>query len=355
MDRFEIHPVGCCALPEVGAFLGRQLSPRTGIERRLRWLLLDNPAATRGDSFGYCVRDGYGAMRGLSLHFPAIYSSSNKQLRGLGSGSYYVDAAARSLGFYLFKKYLRVPGYSFHFASTCNAVSSELWKVAGGSAVPESETEYVVPLKLNAVIPELVAGRTRSRTAAVIARAIGRAADPALRLVTRTSSGIHIEPCRDWEKLAELSRRHRPPNSIRCERSAEFLEWRYGPDSPLYPCGVYLASDTAGSEGWFALGDLSRGKSHTFREAVLLDAIYPADGMNLGRLFPAILRTAAEGADTISFRGRPGLDFGELRPWAIRRKSATPRAFVITPKGAPKVPVEALEYDDSDYVAWRFD
>src|SRR5580658_1040269 len=91
MDRFEIHPVGCCALPEVGAFLGRQLSPRTGIERRLRWLLLDN-------------------------------------------------AAARSLGFYLFKKYLRVPGYSFHFASTCNAVSSELWKVAGGSAVPESET-----------------------------------------------------------------------------------------------------------------------------------------------------------------------------------------------------------------------
>jgi hypothetical protein len=369
MDRFEIQPVVCSALSDVAAFLEQQLSLKPefssvkpacsqsalSTERRLRWLLLENPSATKGTPHGYCVRDESGAIRGLNLAFPATFLAADQRIRGLGSGSFFVDPPARSLGFYLFKKYLGIKGYSFHFASTCNAVSSELWRNAGGRAVPGSETEYVLPLQLDVMLPAFVASRTRSRSAVRLARLCGRTADQALRILTRPSTSLTIEPCQDWKMLSELSFRHRSAKHVTSERTVEYLEWRYGPASPLFPCGVYLVTDRRGNQGWFAVGDLSRGKTAPFRESALLDVIWPENRMDFKSLFQAILRVAADGADSIFFRGRPGFDFSEFRPWAIRRRLPAPRAFVITPKGTPQMPVDSLEYDDSDYIAWRFD
>ena len=358
MDRFELQPLFSPALPEVAAFLEQQLNQKpektTNIERRLRWLLLENPAAQDGTPAGFCVRDRDGAIRGLSLCFPVNFLAGDRRLRGLGSGSFFVDAPARSLGFFLFKRYLRIPGFAFYYASTCNAVSSELWKSMGGSPVPDSETEYLVPLRLDRTIPALVASRTDSASAFRIARALGQAANPAMQFLTRPSPGVFVKPCQDWQTLSDLAFRHRPAGGITCERSAEFLAWRYGPSSPLYPCAVYLLSDRQGNQGWFALGDASRGKPQPYRESVLLDVIWPADKMNFRDLFRAILRAAAEQADALLLSARPGIDFRPLRPWVLRRRLPAPRAYVIHPRGASPLALDALEYDDSDSIAWRF-
>jgi hypothetical protein len=359
MDRFELQPLCSSALPEVAAFLGQQLNQESkstsNIERRLRWLLLENPAAQDGTPAGYCARDGNGAIRGLSLCFPVNFLAADQRLRGLGSGSFFVDAPARSMGFYLFKRYLRIPGYAFYYASTCNAVSSELWKSMGGSAVPDSETEYLVPLRLDPTIPALVASRTDSQSAFRIARALGQAANPLFQFLTRPSPHLFVKPCQDWQTLSDLAFRHRPAGSITCERSPQFLEWSYGPSSPLYPCAVYLVSDRRGNQAWFTLGDLSRGKQQPFRESVLLDVIWPADQMNFKDLFLSILRAAAEQADALLLSARPGIDLRQLHPWVLRRRLPAPRAYVISPRGAPALALRSFEYDDSDYIAWRFD
>jgi hypothetical protein len=368
MARFELQPVVRAALPDVAAFLHRWRNSQAegspdrkpfgetvlDIQRRLKWLLVDNPLATADATLGYCLRDGEGVVRGINLCFPAAFLRADKRLLGLCSGSFFVEPAARSLGFYLFKKYLSTPGCSFHFASTCNAGSGELWRMVGGCPVPNSETEYILPLRLDVMIPAFVAARTASGAAAGIARICGRGANPILRFLTRPSAELAIAPCQDWEKLAELSRRHRPPGHITSDRSPAFLRWRYGPGSPAYPCGVYVFRDQMGHEGWFALGKLSHGDGGQFRASVLLDAIWPRERMSFGPIFREILRVAAGSADALFFRWQPGLNYSKYSRFVIPHKLGAPRAFVSLPKGAPRFPLDSLDYDDSDYIAWKF-
>ena len=137
----------------------------SSIERRLRWLLLDNPAATIDSLLGYCLRDDLGVIRGLDLCFPVAFLHSDNRLLGLCSGTFLVEPGARSLGFYLFKKSLRIPGYSFYFASTFITNSSELWRSIGACPVPNSETEYVLPLRLDVMVAAYVAYRASSQVA----------------------------------------------------------------------------------------------------------------------------------------------------------------------------------------------
>jgi hypothetical protein len=357
MDRFAIEPVLSSVLPEVADFLrtwSRGGVSVLSIERRLRWLLLENPVAGQDPTLGYSLRDSEGVLRGLSLQFPVAYAYGDKRILGLCSGSYFVEEPARSLGFYLFKKFLRTSGYSFYFASTCNASSSALWKTMGGCAVPNSETEFFLPLKLDAVMSSFVAGRTSSQVAAGIARVCGYGVNPILRFLNRSVAKFTIQPCHDWEKLAELSRRHRSPDYITSDRSPAFLEWRYGPGSPAHPCNVYLFQDESGHEGWFALGDLSRGDAGKFRESVLLDLIWPREHMSCESIFPEIVRVAADSADAITFRWQPGLDYREFSRCVIPHKLPAPRAFVAVPKGSPRFSLQSLDYDDSDFIAWRF-
>jgi hypothetical protein len=368
MTRFEIQPVVRTALPDVAAFLHRWRSSEAedlaaqkpvretvlSIERRLRWLLIDNPVAATNSSLGYCLRDGLGVIRGLNLCFPVAFLSGDKRLLGLCSGSFFVEPPARSLGFYLFKKYLSTPGYSFYFSSTCNASSSELWKRMGGHPVPNSEIEYILPLRLDAVIPAFVAARTSSHIAASVARICGRSVNPILRFLTRPLAKLAIEPCQDWEKLSELSRRHRSPGIITSDRSPALLRWRYGPGSPACPCAVYLFRDAAGHEGWFSLGNLTHGERAPFRESVLLDAIWPREHMSFRYIFREILHAAATSADAVFFRWQPGLDYSKYSRCVIAHKLEAPRAFVSVPKGAPRFSLDSLDYDDSDFVAWRF-
>jgi hypothetical protein len=365
MERFAIQPVLSSALPEVASFLSRWRDNQAesssvqhpvredtlSIERRLRWLLIENPVITDCSYHGYCIRDHLGIVRGLSLFFPAAFLAADQRLLGLCSGSFFVEPQARTLGYHLFKKYLSSPGYSFFFATTCNASSGALWGQLGGYAVPASETEHILPLRLDVMLPAFLAGITSSQIASELARISGRFANPILQLLARRSSELTIEPCQDWRKLSELFRRHRPADWITSDRSAEFLQWRYGRTSPNYPCDIYWFRDKRGNQGWFCLGNVIRGHQGQIRGSVLLDAVWPREKMSFGDILPEILRLAAE-ADAIFLRPQPGLDYRQFSPWIIPRRLEAPRVFVITRKAGPLLPVASLDYDESDHGAW---
>lgn len=268
VGHYEIEPIFGSALPEVAAFLHRRRSKKAvtasphstearalesaiGIERRLRWLLVENPVATENSPLGYCVRDRAGVIRGINLCFPSAFLAGEQRLLGLCSGSFFVEPSARSMGFYLFKKYLSSPGYSFHFATTCNANSEPLWRLLGGRVVPHSEIEHVVPLRLDRMLPAFAATWTSNQIVAEIARSAGRYANPILRSFTRSSSALTTEPCQDWEKLSDLFHRHRSAHRITSDRSVESLQWRYGWARRCTPAAfIYSATRRAMRDGF---------------------------------------------------------------------------------------------------------
>jgi hypothetical protein len=367
LERYEIEPILSPALASVSQFLhkwrrneleespGQHLRENSlGIERRLRWLLLDNPVSVEGAPLGYCLRDGLGEIRGTTLFTPAAFLTDDQRLLGLCSGSFFVEKPARSMGFYLLTKNFSARGYGFYFATTCNSDSAELWKKVGGCPLPSSGIEYFLPLKPDVLIRAFVSARTSSEMAAKIAQRCGVWVNSILRQFTLRATQLTLEPCQDWEKLSELSRRNRPAGHIESDRSPAFLEWRYGPGSPHYPCGIYLFRDERGNEGWFALGHLVRGEQGHIRGSIVLDAIWPREKIAFDSVFREIVRMAAPGSDAVFFRRQPGLDYREYCRWVMVHRFPAPRGFIKMPKGAPALSPHALDYHDNDFGAWSF-
>src|SRR5205814_5005252 len=80
MNSLEIQPVVASALHDVASFLCRRRAARDEgmsvqplvredalrTERRLRWLLVENPLTTDASRHGFCIRDDSGVIRGLT-------------------------------------------------------------------------------------------------------------------------------------------------------------------------------------------------------------------------------------------------------------------------------------------------
>ena len=343
IKQFEIRPVDESALSDVTRFLSRcsggqgrewSIGPVVevscpNIERRLRWLLLENPVAKDQQEYGFCVRDKAGEIRGLNLRFPTVCLAGDRRIRGLGSGGFFVESEAQTLGYFLFKRKLSLHGYSFFFSTTCNSKSALLWEKLGGCAVPSSNVEYVLPLRLEMLLTGLLS-RKKSRIAyEKLGRFVGRWANPILHIVERQATELTIESCQDWQKLSALFHRHRSKEWVTTDRSPEYLEWRYGRSSEACPSGVYLVRDRRGNEGWFALGSTLRGRRGEIHGMILLDAVWPREHISPRKLFSAMVRLVDGQADAIFLRPRLGHDYRGCSPWMIRRNLTAPSSFVI--------------------------
>jgi hypothetical protein len=338
--RFEIQPLHADALDDAAAYLARRRPPVDGTSwtPHLRWLLVDNPLAASAPDHGLCVRDSAGGIAGLDLAFPAAFRSGDRRLLALASGGYFVEPEARTLGFYLFKRHLQSPGFAFFFATSCNAASGAVWQALGACAAAECEVEYVIPLDLGVVLAASVETRAASTPAVTAARVAGRCASAARAMLSRTSN-LTAEPCRDWDKLAELARRHRAERWITAERSAAYLRWRYGARSPNHDAEICVVRDRRGNEGWFALQPTVRGERTRIRGRLLLDAVWPRDRMSTRDVVTAMARFARREADAIYVRPRPGVDYDACRPWIIRRRREPPPVFAVAARGhAPLTP-----------------
>jgi hypothetical protein len=360
MADFEIRSIRRPDFREVAAFLerwhdthgesGAGIAVRKGvlsIERCLEWLLLDNPVRSPSPQYGFCVLDTSGKIRGLTLNFPNRFLAGDQPLLGLCSGSFFVEPNARSGGFYLFRKYLSSSGYAFLFATTCNANSSILWQKLGGVAVPDSESEYILPIRCEVVFDAFLEGRSEGAIASALASLAGRCASAMPRFV-RGSGKVRVERSADWGKLSALSYRHRRRDLITSDRSASFLEWRYGPRSPNASADVCLVRDSSGHEGWFALGTRMLGRRGQIRGSLLLDAVWPEESMSFRDLLRAIYERAAPSADAIYLPPRPGLDYRAHSRWIVRRRLEAPRVWGVPSRGQAKLEIGALDLVTAD-------
>jgi hypothetical protein len=362
MPYLEIQPVLDSSIPEVARFLNEQTASSEEssqlpilvcedalrIERRLRWFLLENPLATTDSPHGFCTRDVSGLISGLLLCFPNQFVAGDQRLVGLGSGGFFVEPQARTMGFYLFKKYLKLRGYSFFFSTTCNNNSAPLWKTLGGVAVPYSDLEYILPLRLQTLLPGLLAEKTLRGAVLDIAELLGRWGDRVMQVSQQPSAGITIEPTQDWQKLSWMFHRYRSRDSITTDRSPEFLEWRYGQNSDPSPAGVYLFRDRRGNEGWFALGGATRGRWRHIPTSSLLDAVWPREKISFSEILPAIVELVAGTFDVLSLPPQPGLDYSECSLWVIRRRRVVPGGFAIAANSISRLTTAALDLSWAD-------
>ena len=363
MERFQIQAVSDHTIAEAADFLcrwhtdTRSNSSAQGtiyqdgekLKKHLSWLLLANPLGASSLQHGFCIRGSSGMVVGLILCFPNAFLFEDRRLQGLCSGSFFVEQSARMQGFYLFKKYLNNSSSDFYFGTTCNAISGALWKKVGGLSVPHSEKNYILPLKLEAVLPQFVARKTPSKTASRIARFLGYLAKPLIQLGLSRGPDLATEPCEDWQKLSEIFHRHRNRSWITTDRSPEFLKWRYGPGSPNPKAEIYWFRDKRGNEGWFALARAAGGNGGQIRGALLLDAVWPRDKLEFKQLLPAILRRPmVRMADALFLHPRLGVNFRDCSALILARPLPAPRAFAITRKGNPPIDVSKLDLVPAD-------
>jgi hypothetical protein len=356
MPGYEIRPFDEQSLPEMGPFLSRSIealtrsqgssgndeslpSNRLGSGSDYRWLLdEDNPARQEGIPAGEIIRNDQGAIMGIFGFHPVYFRLGDQRLLGLGGHNFFVDPSARMQGFIMFRRYLNYPKADFCYTTSCNNISSQLWAKCGGAQLPDSDSEYVLVLRYGPILKELAIKKGVPRAAAAPLLLAG----PLAGLIfgpRRKRSGLKCERCDDWERLSAIAEQHRDPTRLTPDRTASVLAVKYeamcrnGKATGSLD-GVYHFTDSSGHEGWFGLGEKTRGSAVQMRSLSLTDAVWPRSSLEFSCIIHAVVELAGSRCDFLSIRDRSawGLRSGLLS--FRRRILPAPEAFVHSKAGS---------------------
>jgi len=338
VSKFQTHPVLESDLPEVARFLpdwwgqGTPESDRANPEEILRhlvWRLVKNPARQSDTEVGQCIRDTDGRVVGTILYFPEWFLLGDRRLRGLCASSFFVEPPVRMLAFFVFRRFLRIPGFDFWFGTSNNTDGGRVWDKLGGAAVRESAVEYILPVHLGRVMEAVSEGRSWSRIVTPLFTLLGTLATPFL--APRPKGCLPtVEVCRDWERLAYLATQHRDPEVLTCERSVEFLRWRYGESPSPFPKVVYRFDDGKGNEGWFSIGRALRGCQKQVRTVTILDVVWPKRAVTVADIISTVVECSGSDIDMIVGSYRRFFGDGWRSLGFRQRKYGGPRTYIVS-------------------------
>lgn len=325
----------------------RKVEPQQ-IEKLLVWRLVQNPAKRPETKLGYCIRTEDGGFVGTILQFPSNFLVGERRLTGLCSSCFFVRPEARLQALIIFRKYLSEPGYDFYFGTTCSSYSGKLWQKLRGSTVLNSQFEFILPFRTAPLIEALADSKRLHRNWGTLARIIGHGTDTLRTVVVKPRLRLRIEKTQDWERIAEISRRNQVREILSNERSAQFLEWRYGrsPAAPRHQ--VYCFRDRAGNEGWFALGQTRRGRRGQIRGTVMLDFVWPRNKIRVRDIVAAAIEHTAPNSDALFLAPRPDVQYEDVRQMKIRRKLQSPQCFVLASDGTGTIPTRIIDFVPGD-------
>jgi hypothetical protein len=339
-------------LADVGRFLARQ-SPPAGQAaptsestlRRLRWLLLDNPARLQEVPFGWCLRDTHSnAVVGAMLSVPLRLAGGGLESPrvGLMSCKFFVDEPYRGLGLGLFMRYLKAGARGGHplFCTTANRASGELWERFGGYAIPGTDHEMISVANFAPLAEEWFHRRVGR---AALARVL---AAPA-RFWThfpplwRRALGNALVPLQSADEAAAVI----PPEAggaVAVARDRDYLHWRYfaGPDERA----VFRYEGRDEPPRLVLSGIVRRGYRGQIRSLTVLD-VFPATTPNSAAdLADELAARHPEQFDVLAVRTQPPAVEVSLKPrfrrheypaplgWCIDRSNALPtRQWYLMP------------------------
>lgn len=341
MTQFQLSPILETDLPSVARFLVNWHSTREDsqgsvlleytdrLEKRLRWRLVENPLKRPNSDVGLCLRSDNQSIVGTILFFPSAFVLGTEKLTGLCSCEFFVDPAARPNGLILLLEYLKLPGYDFYFGTTFNTNSGAIFKRLGGLPVAGSAFEYFIPLRLGPICREFALAKKWHPALVYLAKSFGVLGTPVLGLRHRRIDDLVIRQCTDWEYLSSIAERLRDPTTLTSDRSAEYLQWRYGDCPSPNTKEVYLYRDKEGNEGWFALDITLRGRTKHIRTMIVLDIVCPKNPIVFEKVISRIVQLSICSADMVLLVGRPAFSLQLKRSWIIQRKLPGPSGYLI--------------------------
>jgi hypothetical protein len=371
MPSLEIQPIGEADLPSVADFAHRAVhraqggasdSPisagHTAAEflAIFRWRTLNNPARPHELELGQCIRRNDGSLAGIHLVCPFRYRLGDRRLLGACSGVYFADDDARIQAFFLFRRFLALPGFDFYFANTCNVYSSQLWQKCGGRPVPDSDKQWLLPLRMGPLVREVLIRRGRKRLAP-----IGHAAGSLLDWFKRKlpTGNLKTEPTTDLEFMAHCAERWRLSTHLVPERDLSYMRWHYeqSPFSEPFQRNnrsavasnastatsrqILRFRDSSNREGWFAVNTATMGIDQNLTVATISDWSVPTishaePGTHRAAPpfdFSSIIRAAAcaldDSVDAIVFRPRADLQLIERSLPLRQRTYPAPQHYLL--------------------------
>ncbi|CAA9374870.1 MAG: hypothetical protein AVDCRST_MAG64-246 [uncultured Phycisphaerae bacterium] len=320
--------IGESDLGEVADFLARQARPgeasgtsRMSPERRLRWLLAENPARVDGVPFGWSVRDPAGRLVGTLLCVPLRVAvcggvgAEGGDGRGEGvtctalmSCKFFVDAPYRGAGLVPFRSYLRLAAAHPLFCTSANALSGELFTQAGGHAIAGTDHTMLGVRRPAPLAEEWArrrvggAGRSAAAVARVLAlplRVVRRSVAPRRRPGER-GGGLTL-----LNSVDDLSTFRLAPSTgaVTVVRDEPYLRWRYF--SGESAAEVYRFQFAGEPDRLLVIDTLRAGYRSQIRVLNVLDLWPPAAPECAPALAAALAERFEPRFDAIWLRGQP--------------------------------------------------
>jgi hypothetical protein len=257
---------------------------------------------------------------------PFRYRLGERRLLGLASGTYFADPEVRGLpAFFLFKRFLGMPGYDFYFANTCNLASGRVWEKCGGRPEPSSDGQWLVPLRFGPLVREVFIRRGYAQLAP-LAAALTPIADMLIRRPGLDM--LQLEPTDDLQFMASAAEHSRAPELLTPQRDLAYLRWQFVAGQEAMPKEAFRFRDAQGREGWTSIGCSRRGADFQLRCATILDWVAPPE-IDFATIVRAVARRFADSSDVVLFRSRPDTPRLGPIPRLRRRNYAGPTAYLI--------------------------
>ena len=341
LPEYRISPLTSRELPDLGVYYADYARrSRTDTERSvaealpgeeraayLQWRAVRNPWRRDDTPIGHLIRDESGRIVGGHMIYALRLRLRGRCLLAGCSGDFYVDEAARTQGFFVFRRFLGERQFDVHLGTTCNDLSGRLWETSRASPIPSSDHEHVAALVLAPLVEE---GALRRGLPARPLRWTATVERWLRTLSSLRRAGVSIEESDDWEELASIASAASEDELV-TDRSVPYLTWSYADRfaRDILRRRAYVWRDRDGHQGWFSVGFGRRGSRRQIRSAHLVDFVDPSGGAALPSVLPAILDAVRADADLFSIAGRADLSQwlsgGECR----RRTFPRPIAWLI--------------------------
>lgn len=321
-------------ISDVAAYLARQAGTGDATtsqgslpERRLRWLLLENPARVDDVPLGWCIRDARQNVIGTLLCVPFRVAARGVSRIALMSCKFFVDEPYRGAGLVPFRNYLKLGRQYPLFCTSANAVSGELFAGAGGNVI--AGTDHTM----------LGVARHAPLAEEWVFRKIGR---PALSRITALPSCLlprrklgrsesELQPLTSVEDVMALELPP-PRDSVAVVRDPSYIRWRYfSTDS----ANEVLCFRGRGAVARMVVVNQVRwGHRSQIRVLNVLDVWPPLDADTASSLVQ-LLWARYEGAfDALWLRSQPPEAEAELRRLGfMRHRFPAPLGWCIDPSG----------------------
>lgn len=266
-----------------GEAVAREAMPA---ERRLRWLLLENPVREADVPLGWTVRTAEdGRIVGALVCVPFRVGIGGVTTTAVMSCKFFVDEAFRGVGVAPFRAYLKLGRRFPLFCTSANAASGELFRGAGAYVVGGSDHAMLLVARHGPVVEEWVYRRIGRRGG--MARVLAGPAwlKPRRRSPVGSSQGV-LRKLSSAEEATALAVPATIATAVAVVRDEAYLRWRYFPGDSRKD--VYAFTAPGAAARLVVVNQVSSGHRGQIRVLNVLDVWPPLDAGSAGAFASAL-------------------------------------------------------------------